>query len=164
NDFEGLAEVLSGAADRAKEGSVKIDLSYRAAQVFEGRLGQPERAVRSYERVLSTDPTDVKAARALIPLYEKDEKWNRLPALYELLVERTDGVEEKLELYSRLVEISGKQLADRRAAANYARRAYELAPDSPVALDILEESSRAASSWESFVEAIEGRLKVLESV
>ncbi|HEV8549430.1 MAG TPA: tetratricopeptide repeat protein, partial [Polyangiaceae bacterium] len=161
-DFEGLAEVLSTAADRTKDNAVKIDLSYRAAAVFEERLKQPERAFRSYERVLSTDPTDTRAARALIPLYEKDEKWGRLPALYELLVERAGSVDEKLELLARLVEISGKQLSDRRAAANYARRAYELAPDSPVALDILEDASRAASSWESFVEALEARLATLE--
>jgi tetratricopeptide (TPR) repeat protein len=163
NDFEGLAEVLSTAADRAKEPSVKIDLSYRAAAVFEGRLGQPERAFRSYERVLATDPSDTRAVRALIPLYEKDEKWGRLPALYEQLVERATTVDEKLELLARLVEIAGKQLSDRRAAATYARRAYELAPDSPVALDILEDASRAAGSWESFVEAIEARLANMES-
>ncbi|HSU38800.1 MAG TPA: hypothetical protein VLJ38_04500, partial [Polyangiaceae bacterium] len=132
NDFEGLAEVLSTAADRAKDPAVKIDLSYRAAAVFETRLHMPERAFRSYERVLATDPSDTRAVRALIPLYEKDEKWGRLPALYEQLVERAATVEEKLELLARLVEISGKQLSDRRAAANYARRAYELAPDSPV--------------------------------
>jgi len=163
NDFEGLSEVLSTAADRAKDPAVKIDLSYRAAAVFEGRLGQPERAFRSYERVLATEPNDTRAVRALIPLYEKDEKWGRLPALYEQLVERATGVDEKLELLARLVEIAGKQLSDRRAAASYARRAYELAPDSPVALDILEDASRAAGSWESFVEAIEARLASMES-
>jgi tetratricopeptide (TPR) repeat protein len=161
-DFEGLAEVLSTAADRAKDPAVKIDLSYRAAAVFEQHLRQPERAFRSYERVLATDPGDTRAVRALIPLYEKDEKWGRLPALYEQLVERASSVEEKLELLARLVEISGKQLSDRRAAASYARRAYELAPDSPVALDILEDASRAAGSWESFVDAIEARLATME--
>jgi golgin subfamily B member 1 len=161
NDWEGLSEVLSNAADRAKDAAVRIDLSYRAAAVFEEKLGHPERAFRSYERVLSADPTDTRAARALIPLYEKDEKWARLPGLYELLVERADSVDEKLQHLGRLVEISGKQLSDRRAAAAYARRAYELAPDSPVALDILEDSSRAANTWESFVEAVEGRLKAL---
>jgi tetratricopeptide (TPR) repeat protein len=161
NDWEGLAEVLSNAADRAKDNAVRIDLSYRAAAVYEEKLGHPERAFRSYERVLTADPKDTRAARALIPLYEKDEKWARLPALYELLVERAENVDEKLSHLARLVEISGKQLSDRRAAASYARRAYELAPDSPIALDILEESSRAASSWESFVEAVEGRLRAL---
>ena len=161
SDWEGLAEVLSTAADRAKDPALRIDLSYRAASVYEGKLGQPERAFRSYERVLAADPSDSRAARALLPLYEKDEKWGRLPALYENLVGRAETVDEKLDLLRRLVEISGKQLSDKRAAANYARRAYEIAPDSQAALDILEEASRAAGTWESFVDALQARLSGL---
>jgi tetratricopeptide (TPR) repeat protein len=161
NDWEGLAEVLSSAADRAKDAALRVDLSYRAAAVFEQKLQQPDRAFRSYERILAADPGDTRAARALIPLYEKDEKWGRLPPLYELLVSRAESSEDKLDLLARLVDVSGKQLGDKRSAANYARRAYELAPDSPVALEILEDSSRAAQSWESFVEALEARLATL---
>jgi tetratricopeptide (TPR) repeat protein len=159
NDWEGLVEVLSTAADRSKDNAVRIDLSYRAARVYEERLGQPDRAFRSYERVLSADPRDLRAARALIPLYEKDEKWGRLPPLYELLVERAETPDEKLTYLSRLSDVATKHLSDRRAAANYARRAYEIAPDSPEALSLLEQSSRAASSWDTFVQAIEERLK-----
>ncbi len=158
NDWEGLAEVLSNAADRAKEGSARVELSYRTARVLEERLEQPERAFRSYERVLSVDPTDTRAARALVPIYEKEEKWSRLPALYELLLERSEDVEEKLALYAKLVEITGKRLSDRRAAAGHARRAYELAPTSPAALALFEETTRAAGAWETFVEVIEARL------
>ncbi len=163
SDWEGLAEVLSTAADRAKDAALRIDLSYRAASVYEDKLGQPERAFRSYERVLAADPSDTRAARALLPLYEKDEKWGRLPALYESLVGRAESVDEKLELLGRLVEISGKHLSDKRAAANYARRAYEIAPDSQMALDILEEASRAAGSWDAYVDALQTRLSALGS-
>jgi tetratricopeptide (TPR) repeat protein len=158
NDWEGLAEVLSNAADRAKEAPSRIELSYRTARVLEEKLSQPERAFRAYERVLSADPTDTRAARALVPLYEKDEKWSRLPPLYELLLEKADSVEEKLGLYAKLVEISGKRLSDRRAAAGHARKAYELAPTSPAALSLFEETTRAAGTWETFVEVIEARL------
>jgi tetratricopeptide (TPR) repeat protein len=158
NDWEGLAEVLSNAADRAKENPARIELSYRTAAVLAEKLGQPERAFRAYERILGADPHDVRAARALLPLYEKDEKWSRLPALYELLLEKSDSVDEKLALYGKLVEVTGKRLSDRRAAASHARRAYELAPTSPVALLLFEETSRAAGSWESFVEVIAARL------
>jgi golgin subfamily B member 1 len=108
-DWEGLAEVFSSAADRAKDNAAKIELSYRAAGVYEQRLGQPERAFRSYERILGVDPSDVRAARALIPLYTQDEKWARLPALYELIIERADSVEEKVEVLRQLVEIAGKR-------------------------------------------------------
>jgi tetratricopeptide (TPR) repeat protein len=159
NDWEGLAEVLSNTADRAKEPAAKIELSYRAAAVYKDRLGQPERAFRSYERILSTDPNDTRAASELIPLYEADEKWARLPALYELLVERTDDTSEKLSHLRKLGQISGERLSDRNAAAAYARRAYELAPDDGAALRTFEEAASAAGAWPTFVEAIEERAK-----
>ena len=163
NDWDGLAEVLSTAADRAKEVAQRIELSYRAAAVYEQKLNQPERAFRSYDRILTADPSDTRAAGALIPLYEQDEKWARLPALYELLLERAETEADKLALLGKLVEVSGKRLNDRKTAAQYARRAYELSPESPAALDLLEESSRAAGTWETFVEAVEQRLGATET-
>jgi tetratricopeptide (TPR) repeat protein len=159
NDWDGLAEVLSTAADRAKEAPQRIDLSYRAAAVYEQKLNQPERAFRSYDRILTADPTDTRAASALIPLYEQDEKWSRLPPLYELLFARAESEADKLALLAKLVDVSGKRLNDRKAAAGYARKAYELAPESPWALDLFEESARAAGAWDSFVETIEQRLQ-----
>jgi tetratricopeptide (TPR) repeat protein len=161
NDWEGLAEVFSTAADRSKDNALRIALSYRAAAVYEEKLEQPDRAFRSYERILTTDPSDVRAARALIPLYQKDEKWARLPALFELVIERSESVDEKLELLKQLVDIAGRKLSDRKAAAAYARRAYELAPESSVALDLLEESCRAAGNWDNLIEALSTRLSLL---
>ena len=161
-DWEGLVEVLSNTADRAKEPAPKIDLSYRAARIFQEKLKQPERAFRSYERILATDPTDTRAARALIPLYEADEKWSRLPALYELLVENAPNAAEKLENLSRLVVVAGERLSDRNAAAVYARRAYEAAPDDAATLALFEEQTRAAGSWAAFVQALEERAKKIK--
>ncbi|HVY26926.1 MAG TPA: tetratricopeptide repeat protein [Polyangiaceae bacterium] len=163
NDWEGLSEVLSNAADRAKDNQAKIALSYRAARIYEEKLNQPERAFRSYDRVLSVDPSDTRAARALLPLYERDEKWARLTPLYELLFEKAETEAEKLEMLGRLVDVSGKRLGDRKAAAGYARKAYELSPDSPLSLELLEETSRAAGAWDSFVSVLETRLAALAS-
>jgi len=158
NDWEGLAEVLSNAADRAREAEAKVELSYRAAAVYENQLQQPDRAFRSYERVLSTHPDDARAARALVPLYEEDEKWARLPALYEVLLQHAEDDGEKIELLGKLVEVTGGRLSDRKAAVGYARQAYELSPGNPSALGLLEDSARSAQSWEPFVEALEARL------
>lgn len=160
-DWDGLADVLSSAADKAKEPAQKIELSYRAAAIFEERLEQPERAVRSYERVLSADPTDARAAGRLLPLYERDEKWARLPALYEVLLASASSDEQRLELLGRLIGVTGDRLGDRRAAVRYARDAWELAPESDAALELFERSARDAGSWEGFTEALEQRLKSL---
>jgi tetratricopeptide (TPR) repeat protein len=161
-DWEGLVEVLSGAADKANDPDVKIELSLRSARIYEGKLNAPERAFRAYERVLSVRPEDVRAASALVPLYERDEKWGRLPALYETLLGRALDTAEKLSFLDKLVHVTGHQLQDRVAAFKWATKAYELTPDRPGALEALEEAAKASGQWEGFAEAIRARLATSE--
>jgi golgin subfamily B member 1 len=168
-DWEGLVEVLSGAADKATDAELKVDLSFRCATVYAERLNAPERAFRSYERILSVRPDDARAAAALAPLYEKDEKWGRLPALYEILLgksreageEGDSSIEEKLGLLDKLVQVTGLRLQDRAGAFSWARKAYELAPSREGAVAAFESAARAAEQWPGFVEALSARLEAL---
>lgn len=161
NDLEGLAEVLSTAADRAQEPESKIELSYRAARVYEEKLGQASRAIRSYERILALEPRDAKAIELLLPLYEQEEKWARVPALLETLVELAETPEQQVSVLTRLVEVTGQKLADRRGATVHARRAYELAPTDPRAMELFDAASRAAGTWEEMMSALAARLEAL---
>jgi golgin subfamily B member 1 len=161
-DWEGLVEVLSGAADKATDADLKVDLSFRSAAVYSERLSAPERAFRAYERVLSVRPHDARAAAALAPLYEKDEKWGRLPALYEILLSDARDTEEKLALFDKLVQVTGLRLQDRATAFTWATRAYELAPARQGAVAAFESAAGAAEQWPGFVEALGARLEVLE--
>jgi tetratricopeptide (TPR) repeat protein len=158
NDWEGLADYLSSAADKTDDPALKMDISFRAARVYEAELGAPERAARSYDRVLSVAPDSVRAAAALAPIYESDEKWARLPALYEILLGSVESVDEQVKMLRKLAAVSGGPLGDKAAALGYARRAYELSSDAE-GLDLLEAWSRAAGAWVTFVEAVEARLK-----
>ncbi len=159
NDYEGLAEVLSNAADKATGVRAKVELSYRASAVYESKLQQPERAFRCYERILAADPMDTRAARALIPIYESDEKWARLPALYELLLSDTSESGERSALYARLYEVSSQRLSDRDAAVQYARKAYEAAPADEAALEQFFSACSDARQWEPYVAAVEQQLQ-----
>ncbi len=158
-DFEGLAEVLSSAADRATDPTLKVDLSYRAADVYTKRLKAPERAFRAYERVLSVRPDDARAAMALVPLYEKEEKWARLPPLYEVLLGRAGSDATKLRILEKLTQVTGQQLGDRAAAFAYARRAFDLAAadDAAHAVQRLEAAAHAAEAWGEMVDALARR-------
>ncbi|MDB4944088.1 MAG: domain protein putative component of TonB system [Labilithrix sp.] len=159
SDWEGLAEVLSGAADRAIDVAQKVDLSYRAATIFETHLSSPDRAFRAYERVLSVRPDDRRAAQALVPLYEQEEKWTRLPALYETLLAHAGSDEEKHAFYRKLATVTGQRLGDRAAAFGHAVKAYALAPTEPGAVAELEEQARAAGDWTGFAQALEARAR-----
>ena len=162
NDWEGLVEVLSAAADKATDPDLKVDLSFRAASVYVERVNAPDRAFRSYERILSVRPADARAAAALAPLYEKDEKWGRLPALYEILLGHARDADDKLVLLDKLVHVTGLQLQDRAAAFAWARKAFELAPGRSGAVAAFEAAARAAEDWPGFVESLDARLESLE--
>jgi tetratricopeptide (TPR) repeat protein len=161
-DWEGLVEVLSSAADKATDPELKVDLSFRCAHIFVDRIGAPERAYKSYERVLSVNPGDTRAAAALVPLYEKEEKWGRLPALYEILLEHAYETDEKLALLDKLVRVCGHELQDRPNEFSWARKAYELAPRRDGGLVAFEAAARHSSQWEGFVEALQARLAAIE--
>ncbi|WP_146653024.1 tetratricopeptide repeat protein [Labilithrix luteola] len=157
SDWEGLVEVLSGTADRSSDAQTKIDLSFRAAAIFEDKLEASERAFRAYERVLSVRPDDKRAAASLVPIYEAEEKWARLPALYEiLLTHATDDVERRA-LYRKLATVTGNKLSDRAAAFRYATKVFEIAPTEPGAVRELEDWARASGEWMLFVRALEAR-------
>jgi tetratricopeptide (TPR) repeat protein len=158
NDWEGLAEVFSTAADRATDPDVKVDLSFRTARLLTEKIGSKERAFRSYERILSVRPEDVKAATALVEICEAEEKWARLPALYAILLSATDDDDKKLDILHRLVEVTGHRLGERTSAVEWAFKAYELSPAED-RLDELEQASRAAKSWDRYLEAVTARLR-----
>src|SRR5262249_44195292 len=150
-DWEGLVEVLSGAADKATDADLKIDLSFRCADIYGTRLNAPERSFRAYERVLSVRADDARAAAALVALYEKDAEGGGRPALYEILMSHASRTDDRLALLDKLVQVTGHQLQDRNAAFAWARKAYELSPDREGGLASFERAARSAGQWPGFV-------------
>jgi tetratricopeptide (TPR) repeat protein len=140
-DWEGLVEVLSTAADKATDPELKVSLSYRAADVYANQLKASDRAFRAYERVLSVRPNDARAAAALIPLYEKDEKWVKLPALYEVMILTATETADKLGWLDKLAKVSGEHIQDKASSFGYARQAYELDAEREGGLEAFEKAA-----------------------
>lgn len=165
NDYEGLVEVLGGAADRSEDPATRIALSFRAASVYENQLNSPARAFRSYERVLTADPKNLRAAQALVPIYLSDEKWPRLAQLYEVLLAAVPegDVDESLSYIEKLRELNASRLADRQAAFRWALRAYRLRPEDRKLEATLERAASDANAWREFVDTLDARAKSAES-
>ncbi|MEZ4391246.1 MAG: tetratricopeptide repeat protein [Polyangiales bacterium] len=163
NDYEGLAEVLGAAAERSADPATKIALSFRAAKIYVDQLAQPERAFRSYERVLSVDPKNLEATDALLPIYLKDEKWPRLAQLYEVRLEALpEGETERaLDLLLRLRELASTRLGDRPGAFRWALKAYLLNPDDAELEAGLERAAADAGAWRELVATYDARIQAL---
>jgi 3-hydroxyacyl-CoA dehydrogenase len=130
NDWEGLVEFLTSTADRAtprprtrsRSRSARRASTKRSSTRANARLARTSACSRCM-------PKDERAARALVPIYEKEEKWARLPALYEILLGATEDETATVELLKKLAATTGGPLADKAAAVEYARRAYDIASD-----------------------------------
>ncbi|HKU38884.1 MAG TPA: tetratricopeptide repeat protein, partial [Polyangiales bacterium] len=160
-DFEGLVDVLSGEADRVTARELKIALSLRVARLLEQRIGEPLRAQRSYERVLSVAADHVQAAEALAPIYEQEEKWSRLYAMLEIVLrslpDSAEALPKRLEIVQRLRGLAQDKLRDTALGLNHALTAYRLAPGDAAVREALERSAELAQAFDKVVDAYSAR-------
>ncbi|MFO0695524.1 MAG: tetratricopeptide repeat protein [Polyangiales bacterium] len=166
HDWEGLVDVLGAAAERADDPKLKVALSFRAAAVFVDRIGEPHRAFRNYERILSVEPKNAQAAAALAPIYEREEKWPRLVGLLEVLLDAVpaDGsAAERLALISRIRDICLGKLNDPVSGFLWAVRGYEVAPTEPSVLTALERAADAANAHDDLAKVLLARLPKAEA-
>ncbi|MEM9074779.1 MAG: hypothetical protein AAGE52_40155, partial [Myxococcota bacterium] len=165
DDWEGLVDVLGTAAEKSDDAETKKELSFRAASIYEERLGNPERAFRSYERVLSVEPNNLQAAEALAKIYEHQEKWPRLARMREVLytgLPEDASVDERLAALATLRSLYVDKLRDEGGAFRWAAEAYSLAPDRADVRDQLESASDAAGKHEELSAIFTSRLEAEE--
>ncbi|HSZ81180.1 MAG TPA: hypothetical protein VLA14_02805, partial [Polyangia bacterium] len=133
--FSDLCDQLTSLADRTADMNARTRLLERVASLSVEKLNQPERALKAYERILTTDPQNRRAALALVPLYRQAQKWPRLLATYEALLGPAAaeggagaGVAERLELLAEARLICEQRLGSKGLAFQWAARAFEVAP------------------------------------
>ncbi len=160
-DWTGLADVLSQAADKAPTRETTIELSLRAADVYAERMAEPERAQRNLERVLRADPDHVQAATALCPIYAAEQQWPRYAQMLEIVEAGTADEAEPAERLDRLMtlhRVALDRLRDPAVSFRWASRAFRLFAAEAGVLAGLEESADAAGKHEEFVELLRTRL------
>jgi golgin subfamily B member 1 len=162
-DWEGLADALTTAADKSEDTAQKVALSWRVARVYVDQIKRADRAARAYDRILSSGvggKDELEAARALVPILEGESAWARLPAVYDVLLRGAEDDDERVRIFNRLRELSAGPLGDKPGAFRWAREAFSLAPSDDARTN-LEQAARASSSWEGYVEALRERLSRL---
>jgi len=161
-DWEGLVEVLGTAADNTDDNEVKIKLSFRVAELYRERIGQPERGLRSYERILSVDPQNLRAARELVPIYRREERWNRLLNVYEILLENEENDSSKLEMMKEVRDLAVEKMGNRQLAFTWAGRVFDLNPQDEQARSVLETTADSASKWSELFDIYKNAYEKME--
>ncbi|MCM2335140.1 MAG: hypothetical protein NDI82_14500, partial [Anaeromyxobacteraceae bacterium] len=101
-DWKGLLEAFVGEAMAARDPRERAQKTFKAAEVLEERLGEPDRALALYREALAIDPSLLAARSALERLHEAQGDWAELVALLEAdlgdLAEAPEAAARRLHL------------------------------------------------------------------
>lgn len=181
-DWMSLLEVLERQEAAVGDPDVKLTLRYRQGEVWHQKLESLERAIGVYESLLQVDGAHeethaalesiiaesdehaVAAAEVLRPVYESLAEWDRLVAVYEVMLRHADDVERRIELLGRIAQI--REDMQQNAAEAFLARMRALREDAgrESTWEELERMGEAYELWEPLVEAADAYLtEVVES-
>jgi len=119
---------LATLAHESGETARAVERLRQAADVAQG-MGDDAGAVALYERLRALAPRDEHATGQLVELHERAGSWEKVPALYSVLLELAGDTVSRVALLRRLSRTLAEQLGDLDRAFAAARSAFALAPE-----------------------------------
>jgi tetratricopeptide (TPR) repeat protein len=120
-----LVEILDRRVALENEAAARAELAFRAAQVVEKELVEPEQAIDRYARLLELAPGHRGARAALDALAQKEETADRATAVLERLYQGAQDAASLAALYERRLAMPAPDPEARKAQYEALARVYE---------------------------------------
>ena len=99
--WDRLVDVLAKKSQVVDDTEQAIKLKLQVGELWEDRLGDNERAVEAYKEVLSVDPQNLPALKALDTLYQKTGRMEEYLENLEHQLEVSSPEGDRVEIYQR---------------------------------------------------------------
>jgi tetratricopeptide (TPR) repeat protein len=153
-----LVEVLLQKADipaSLGDPAVRRGLLFRAAQLQETSLGDPERAIEVLQQVLAFEPDNLEAVEQLERLYARTESWEDLVENYHRKLRLMPDVADQRNLWWTMGRVLESELEDAdRAIAAY-RAMLDLAPTDLDAWRALDRLYTRTEAWSDLLSTLQ---------
>ena len=174
--WEDLLGVYTKKVDLVFEPEEKKLIYYQMGAVYERELGDVERAIDTYQRVLELDPDDLQALGRLDVLYQTSESWQDLLTVLQHESELTMDGAEAISYQYRIAELYERHLSDvPRAIELYRDILMQQADHEPTlqalerlkdgeqeplaAASVLEPFYDGAAQWEKLISVLEVQVR-----
>lgn len=174
-----LAALLEVAANRAASPALKAVLLRELGEVRATQLQDAAGAIQAFEAALAQLPSEEKAiaglfalasapahraeaVRVLLAAYEATDDWQRAIQLTEHRLAAVDSDAERIRILGEAAQLAEDRANDRRAALEYVRRAFEIAPADPALGTNFFRLTEAESEWRSYAETYRRVLEALD--
>ena len=155
-----LVDVIMKRVEIVLDPEERKQLLFRAAQIFDEMLQNPDESIRVYQMVLDIDDSDARAMDSLENLYLNLERWEPLKDLYMRKVELAGTVEEKKEIYYSVGEIHVEQLADLDSAIETYINVLDLDGEDLRSIGALDELYRRGERWDDLLQILERQVEL----
>ncbi len=136
--WEKLLEAYGQKADVVTDPDEKKALFIQVGAVYETQLGQPEKAIETYQRVVDLDPDDLTALGRLDALFLAAGRSDELLSILEREAELSTDPLQAIDLRYRIGELYELKLNDAFRAVETYRDILDHVPDHAATLSALE--------------------------
>jgi tetratricopeptide (TPR) repeat protein len=154
NKWDEFIRVLERQVE-SEDPDSRLELYFKIADLWQDKLEKPDRAVRAYEKALTLDDNNLRAAEALIPLYEGGRDVKKYVRVLEIQLANTEEDELKLERIRHLAELSEQKLRDNESAFSWYLQAFGVDCRGEWIREEAERLAGEVGKWPDLVEAYE---------
>ncbi|MFC1654670.1 tetratricopeptide repeat protein, partial [Myxococcota bacterium] len=149
--WDSMVKLLDKRITALEDDKEKVRALIKLGSLYDEKIGDAQRAVDTFHRVLTLEPKNRRAIWALGMLYHDLEDWEKVIEIYLLRIDLAAGPEEKLALRAQLAQIYEQRLQQEDQALMEYIRAARLAPQN---VRILLNMEKLATRTESFRELL----------
>ena len=149
--WDEFIRVLEQQEAKETNASAKCSLLFKIAELWADKKQKPDRAAKTYEKILEIDADSLQAAEALIPIYAAANNSKALANAIEVKLGHERDPASKLELYRQVASLYEGKVKDPQKAFNRYLAAFELSPADPRTSDDLERAAAGTSRWDEVV-------------
>jgi len=151
--WEGLAELLVREAHAAPDTGKRIEVLRKLARHYQDKLAANEKAVETYQLILSVDPADAAAFRSLVEIFETQQNWSHLAEALKAHLPHVANAEQ-VTLLRKLAGLYAEQLSSPQEAVWAAQQILQLVPGDRDAFFRLEDNLEAIGDLPRLVQAL----------
>lgn len=146
-----LASKVQGLNDVEQVAATKL----RMAGLYEGQLGDFDRAGKVYREVLDVDGTNINALRGLERVYQTVQDWPDLVQILERQLDVLETERERVEVLLKIAQNQEEHFLKFDIAAQRYEQALEISPAEERAYQGLERCYRRLKQWLDLINAYE---------
>lgn len=150
-NFAALAGVYEARVEGMEDPQLAAHLYVKAAQVREEQLGDVERAIAHYTKVVELDPEHLEAATSLERLYQVAERYQELALILRKKASMLSSLEDQKAHLFRAASIYEELLEQPEAAIGVYNAVLEADPEELEAMDKLVELFLRLEKWDELL-------------